>query len=248
MKRTPFIILIFFSILFLVSCKGMFRNGETVTLERSIKKFFNRIQVNDNVNVTLKESNSNNTYVEVTSGEFVIDKLITEVIGDTMLVVRNDNRFDWLRSYDCPFEVTVYYTNLGTIDYQSTGTLKSLDSIKGIFWGIHRRLIINILEGSGDIDLIANCDNVIINYQHGTSKVNISGKAEWSELYTLGFGPIEAENLISKSTSIESTSTCYARVCATKTLNALLYGIDYVYYKGDPDEINCNDYSKLKKL
>lgn len=233
-------------VLSLCSCKGTFKNGDVVTRERDIKKFFNCIQINDNISITLKESESDRQYVEVTSGEFVIDNLTTEVIGDT-LVVRNTNRFDWLRSYNCPFEMTIYYTHLGIINYQGTGSVKSLDSIRGYETDTHTVTNINIMEGSGDIDITVSCNNAAIYYKHGTSKVIVRGKVFWSQISANGFGPIEAENLKSNEVYFNSTSTCYAKVWATDLLQANLDGLDYLYYRGNP-EIVCNRPSKLIKI
>lgn len=245
MKRTSLSITILFSILILVSCKGVFRNGDIIyNQERPIAKPFDCIQINDNISVTLKEDTCQ--YVEITSGKFVIDKLTAEVIGDT-LVLHNNNRFDWLRSYNCPFEMIVHYKNLGIINYQSTGDLRSLDSIRGYYKNDFRVVNINIKEGSGDIDLMVSCNNVGVYYEHGTSKFILRGKVYWSEISTHGFGPIEAENLKSMEVYFSSTSTCYAKVWAIDLLKADLNGLGYLYYKGNPD-ITCNDPDKLKKI
>ncbi len=229
----------------LASCaKAPLTNGDPVTQDRPITQPFSKIDMHDNIDVTLVKSTDGTQHVEVTSGENVIDNIVTEVKGDT-LVIANENALDWIRSYDCPFDVTIYYNSIGSINYYSVGSLTSTDSITGAGDDSGTWFYLNIFEGSGDIDLGINCRDLRVNYKYGTSEVKLHGRAAICYIFHNSFGPLEAENLWTNMTWIVSNSTCYSRVWAETYLCAMLHGLGNTYYKGSPEIEYSHDSSGL---
>ncbi len=274
MKRNAIAVLFSLVSLMTTSCSKMdklFNNGEPVTVQRELDQTFTLISMYNNVNVNLVQSNR--PRLELTCPENLIEKVITEVNGDT-LTIRNENDLNWLRSYDYSIDLTVYFDSLRQIDFASIGTLKSLDSIKGMIeksidtigvsidttetgidtvWNVETSIIrifdLNINEGSGDIDLSIDCNVVKNNFRNGTSQVTLKGKASYSEIIMRSYGVVHAENLHSNFVRVQSQSTNDAYVWARTKLTVWLYSIGNVYYKGSPQIVKyCSGDGQVIKL
>lgn len=244
MKRNLIVVLFFLVSLLACSCsKIVFSNGEPITESRPIGHF-KVISMYNNVNVRLIHDNQRQ--LELTCPKNLIEKVTTEVVGDT-LFIKNENDFNWLRSFNYSIDLTVYYDSLQTINYASIGNLVCTDSISGIVGQYYdttelgidtllvRGLDLNINEGSGRIDLTTNCERIITRFVNGTSDVILRGNVGYSEHLTRSYGVIHAEELNSNLTRVQSSSTNDVYVWTRSNLTVWLYSIGNIYYKGDPE-------------
>ena len=262
MKRNTIAILFFLVSLIATSCSkvdALFSNGELTTESRELNHRFIAISMYNNVNVNLVHDS--HPHMELRCPKNLIEKVTTEIDGDT-LYIKNENEYNWLRSYDYSIDLTVYYDSLRQINFASVGDLRCSDSIKGIpemsidtigmsinttetgidtTWNIQtdwiRNFNLNINEGCGDIDLTLNCDVVKTNFGNGTSKVTLSGVAEYTEIIMRSYGVVHAENLNSNFVRVQSHSTNDAYVWARTKLTVWLYSIGNVYYRGNLEPI-----------
>ena len=261
MKRNVIAVLFFLVSLMAASCSKMdqlFNNGEPVTERREVAHRFSAISMYNNVNVKLVQSNY--PHLELTCPKNLIEKVTTEIEGNT-LVIKNENEYNWLRSFDYSIDLTVYYDSLRQINFASVGDLLCTDSIKGIAEQtidstggfidtitIHN-FNLNINEGCGDIDLTFNCNVVKNNFGNGTSKVTFRGKAEYTEIIMRSYGVVHAEELNSNFVRVQSHSTNDAYVWARSKLTVWLYSIGNVYYKGNPWVVKeCTSDGQVIKL
>ena len=261
MKRNVIAVLFFLVSLMAASCSKMdqlFNNGEPVTERREVAHRFNAISMYNNVNVKLVQSSY--PHLELTCPKNLIEKVTTEIEGDT-LIIKNENEYNWLRSFDYSIDLTVYYDSLRQINFASVGDLLCTDSIKGIAEQtidstggfidtitIHN-FNLNINEGCGDIDLTFNCNVVKNNFGNGTSKVTFRGKAEYTEIIMRSYGVVHAEELNSNFVRVQSHSTNDAYVWARSKLTVWLYSIGNVYYKGNPWVVKeCTSDGQVIKL
>lgn len=261
MKRNVIAVLFFLVSLMATSCSKMdqlFNNGEPVTERREVAHRFNAISMYNNVNVKLVQSSY--PHLELTCPKNLIEKVATEIEGDT-LIIKNENEYNWLRSFDYSIDLTVYYDSLRQINFASVGDLLCTDSIKGIAEQtidstggfidtitIHN-FNLNINEGCGDIDLTFNCNVVKNNFGNGTSKVTFRGKAEYTEIIMRSYGVVHAEELNSNFVRVQSHSTNDAYVWARSKLTVWLYSIGNVYYKGNPWVVKeCTSDGQVIKL
>ena len=246
MKRNVIAVLFFLVSLMFASCSKLepiFSNGEPFTEQREVGHRFVAISMYNNVNVKLVHDR--HPRLELTCPKNLIDKVTTEVEGDT-LFIRNENEYNWLRSFDYSIDLTVYYDSLRQINFASVGDLRSLDSIKGygepsidsvegfVDTVMIRNFNLNINEGCGDIDLTFDCSVVKNNFTNGTSHVTFRGTAEYTEIIMRSYGVVHAENLYSNFVRVQSHSTNDAYVWARTKLTVWLYSIGNVYYKGNP--------------
>lgn len=248
MKRNLTAALFFLVSLIATSCsKSIFSNGVPITESRSIEGTFTSISLFNNVNVNLVHSD--HPHLELNCPENLIDKIITELSGDT-LIIKNNNTFNWLRSFDYSIDLTVYYNDLREITYASIGDLVSSDPLRG-YPSLHTDTIItgndttysqfytdifnlNIIEGSGDINLNFECPVIKNKFSNGTSKVTLSGTAGYAEYVTRSYGLIDASELNANMVVVQSNSTNDVYVWAQSQLDVQLFNIGNVYYKGDP--------------
>ena len=249
MKRNLIAVLCFLVSLATASCsKSVFFNGKPVTESRSIGHF-SAISMFNNVNVTLVESDR--PHLELTCPENLIDNITTELspTGDT-LIIKNENKFNWLRSYDYSIDLTVYFDSLREINFASNGNLVCTDSLRGIKClqtdtiidgndttyqeSFPKMFNLNIHEGSGDIDLTVNSEVVKCSFGNGTSLATLRGVSSYTEINMRSYGAVHAEELVSNFVRVQSFSTNDAYVWAKTGLRAWLYSIGNVYYKGNP--------------
>ena len=261
MQRNVIAILFILVSLMVTSCQKMdalFKNGEPVTEYRTVGQNFTVVSMFNNVNVKLVQDR--HPHLELTCPKNLIEKVTTEVKNDT-LVIKNENDFNWIRSYDYSIDLTVYYDSLRSVNYYSIGDLRSIDSIIGMKAqsidsteiGIDtistHNFILRILEGSGDINLTFNCNVLKTVFSNGTSKVILKGYAGYAEHYLKSYGVIHAEDLNSNIVKVMSQSTNDAYVWAQSVLYAYLYNIGNAYYKGHPwIEAHCEGDGRVIKL
>ena len=271
MKRNVIAVLFFLVSLMAASCSKVFTNGTPVTEHRNLGQRFETICIYNNVNVKLV--NSDRQGIELTCPENLIEKVTTEVKGDS-LIIKNDNEFNWLRSYDYSIDMTVYYDSLREITYAAIGDLCCTDSIRG--YGLmtidtitidtitldsisisvdtiethwNRSFVLRIKEGSGDIDLCFSCDILKTVFSFGTSRVTLRGIAGYTEHYVKSYGCIHAETLNSNIVKVMSESTNDTYVWARSQLIAHLSSIGNVYYKGHPwIQQDCQGEGRVFKL
>ena len=261
MKRNVIAVLCFLVSLAAASCSkvdALFNNGEPVAETREVENHFSAILMYNNVNVKLVHDS--HPHLELTCPKNLIDKVTTEVQGDT-LIIRNENDFNWLRSYDYSIDLTVYYDSLREVNFASVGDLRCTDSIRGYgtlsidttegnvntHWV--RSFNLNINEGCGEIDLTLNCSVVKNNFINGTSRTTLRGRAEYTEIIMRSYGLVHAENLYSNFVRVQSHSTNDAYVWARTKLTVWLYSIGNVYYKGSPQVVKqCTSDGQVFKL
>jgi len=182
MQRSLSVVLYILGSLLITSCSkvdSLFNNGEPITVQREMDQVFHSISMYNNVNVKLVHDN--HPHLELTCPENLIEK-VTTVVEDGVLTVKNENDYNWLRSYDYSIDLTIYYDSISTINYASVGDLFSTDTIRGYGKreidttesGFHtlwtRSFYININEGCGDIDLAVKCNVFKTDFNNGTSE------------------------------------------------------------------------------
>lgn len=246
MERNRIAVLFFLVSIVMASCTKMdtlFNNGEPITEQRNVEKNFSAISMSNNVNVRLVHDRR--PRLELTCPKNLIEKVTTEIVGDT-LHIKNENDFNWLRSFDYSIDLTVYYDSLRLINYASIGNLLCTDSIKGIAeqtidttemdidttWT--NSFYLNINEGCGNIDLTFDCGVLKTRFNNGTSEVTLRGQSSYTEINMRSYGVVHAENLNSNFVRVQSYSTNDAYVWARTKLTVWLHSIGNVYYKGSP--------------
>jgi hypothetical protein len=185
---------------------------------------FSGIKMYDNIDVELVASNF--AQIELIGGNKLLDAITTEVENNN-LILRNTSECSFLRSSDRPIKAIIYYTNLDSIIYRSNGNLTALGAIKSDTFKI------DIFEGSGNIRLILKTSKSYLNYHFGTADLYVEGNSNVNYIYQVSYGPIDARELRTEYTYLESRSPNNCYVQSNISLEATINGPGNVYYSGN---------------
>jgi len=230
------VLLFIFSFFLMVSCEknsvgDCFKStGSVSTVERPVTGF-HTVVLKDNVNLVLNKDNSNSITIE--AGKNLLSKIISEV-NDSVLTIQNTNSCNWVRSYDTPITVYLTFANLDTIQYQSIGDIRSIDTIH------MDNLTINVTEGSGEINFIVEAKTLYCNIHYGTADIKMRGNANVCYVYSNSFGLINNLDLNADLVYLNNRGSNDVYVKANKTLGVTIENIGNVYYKGNPTDISFN--------
>ncbi|MGN0033660.1 MAG: GIN domain-containing protein [Candidatus Limimorpha sp.] len=232
MKRI-IIFLLLSIVIILPSCKKVpLSVGETITVSRELQGF-NKMIINDDVNVTMIKADTN--YIEISAGKNLMPNIITET-SDGNLVIRNDNAMNWIRTYDYTIDAKLYFKEITDITHSGSGFLKSQNQIND---SCNDHIRITILHACGDIDLEINDGSAIsIDYTQGTSALKLRGTGN-RHIYIgkRSYGIIDISDLGVTKATVKNFSSGDCYVAPSDTLNAYIYNLGNIYYKGNPSEI-----------
>jgi hypothetical protein len=203
--------------------------GKNLTIEREVSENFTKVKLENNIDLVLTQGPSYKITLE--GGENLLPGIDTE-IKDSMLTIRNNNKFNWVRSYDkkiIAYVTAPYFLQLG---YEGTGTITNNDTLR------EDSLFINAYGGSGYITLCikTRISHMAINY--GSADINISGTSDNNFIYAGSFGPFHCLDLVTKNTYMtnKGTNDCYINV--TNHLEYDIKGLGNIYYSGNPLNIS----------
>ncbi len=215
------------------------QTGEIVTETRPVQDF-HFIDVYDNINLILTQDSVMHQ-IRVEAGENLINGIKTE-IDSGRLVLSNENTCNWLRSFEVPVNVYLTFTRLDTILFQAAGNITCTNT-----WA-NDSIYINIIEGTGDVNLKIHVSKSTMQIRYGTVNFQVEGKSSVTYISSRGYGPFHAENLQSKFTYVYTFSPNDVFVYAEEELGAEIANIGNVYYTGSPAQIDVNAYGGGKLI
>jgi hypothetical protein len=205
--------------------------GDVVSEIREAK-WINCIEVHDNISLILK-CDSLQPGISVEAGENLLDGIETS-IDSNKLILRNNNRCEWLRSFEVPVHVYVTVKNLDTLIYRSSGNVKCQNYL------VNDSIQVDIWEGAGTLDLKVLSDKIFLYIHQGTADLKVSGTSGVTFLSSKGLGPVDCLDLSSRLAYVYTLSPndCYINVI--DVLDVTIENIGNVYYKGNPFDIDVN--------
>ena len=93
-------------------CKCLKSNGKQVEQHRSLNSF-NKIVLRDNVNLTILQDTINDMVLNVPEN---LANFVKTEVKDSVLNISNDNRCNWLRSFNIEINAFVRTNNLKNIE------------------------------------------------------------------------------------------------------------------------------------
>jgi hypothetical protein len=202
-----------------------------VIKEKRLVSDFDSINVGDYVNLIITQDSVNSVTVE--SGKNIIDGITTE-INDHLLVIRNKNTCNWLRSYNVPVNVYISVINLRKVYYEASGNISSTNTITS------GNFTVLVSGGCGTIDLNMNVNEGYFRLEQGTVDFKLHGHCSISTIYAGDFGFFDCKDLITGYSFVTNrgSNDCYVRV--SQYLEANINSIGNIYYTGTPDTIVTN--------
>jgi len=208
-------------------CNCLKSEGAQTTEIRDLPEF-TAVELDHNIDLVVKQDTFYK--VEVTCGKNLIDGISTEV-NYGKLVLNNNNKCNWLRDLDNKFTVTITVKDLVAIENFGAGNINFQDTLHTNVFQIDNR------EGSGNLNLILDCNEAYLKTHTGPADIIASGKVNYCYVYCAGNGYFRGRQLESKDVYVQSVSTgnCYVNAS-----NSLTVRIEYdgdVYYTGNPATI-----------
>lgn len=224
-------ILLIMSIILVFSCKEpvirdcYIKSGTSVTEVRQTTEF-TRLIINGDFQVNVEQSDS--CLIIVKSYSNLIDGVITRVDSST-LTIEDDIRCKWIRNQDEQNTIWILMKSLEYIDFRATGNLFSPGTING-----DKPLVIEVHDGSGNMDLALDFENIYI-YQHiATGNIRISGLCNTLELYTESLGIVDCRTLECYKVIVNHDGSNNIYIFPEYLLNANITSSGNIFYKGNP--------------
>lgn len=213
------------------SCKkgeeaGCFTPTGDIKKESRSLENFSKLTLYDNINVILIPGNENKAEVE--AGENLIPGISTKVENGE-LIITNENRCNFTRSYKYDVNVYVTYISLREITHYGGGKFSNQDTMQQSYFGITQ------YSGAGDFDFTFDCDSVIALLHTGAGNLYAKGKVNYGYFYAASNSIFKCEDLEVQSLHINNKTTGNFYVYAIVNLLVEVFSNSTVYYKGSPN-------------
>jgi hypothetical protein len=202
-------------------------NGSEITEVRNPGKF-RMISVNDKIEVTIVQGPE--CKVEVTAGEHIMKNITTEIRGDSILVMENTSRCNFVRGYKKKVHIKV------TMPYVSWIGNYSVSSIKMAPNFVQDSLLFVRNENSGDTYIYGDFKTITTS-SHGNGDIYLTGTAKYLNVYMFGTNFTHSENFtVSEVLNISTLSVgdAYINLNTTKRLEYYIWKSGSINYLGTP--------------
>lgn len=207
------------------ACDCIKRTGPIVIQKREISGF-DKIIVYDNVNVLITQDSIFEVLVEAGKN---LRGLITTEVSDRTLVINNNNRCNWARSYKEPLNIYIKMPVIKYITSDGTGTIKSLNTITTDTFDVQTK-------NSGNIELIVN-NAKIISHMHGAGDLTLHGYTNEHACDIGGTAFLRCQDLQTQYTWVHSFTTGICYVSVNNFLECQIDKIGDIYCYGNPTTV-----------
>lgn len=198
--------------------------GKTITEVRQVNSF-NRISVDDGINVFIRQDNHYS--LSVKGGKNIIDMVETDVSGQS-LNIRNKNKCNWVRSFKRSIDVYVSVIELREIDYAGHGDIIFQNQINA------DNFYLNMNNASGSVQANLNSNYVELKVHSGPADIIAQGLCDEVVIFNAGNGNIDALALASNHSLSINRNTGKVFVNASQSLKAEIYESGSIFYRGSP--------------
>ncbi|MGD1844879.1 MAG: head GIN domain-containing protein [Salibacteraceae bacterium] len=231
------------SVLLLMGCSKEARwdcfkgSGSETEVTRSLSAF-HQLDVYDDVRVVLVPDTL--YQVRVVAWEQLIDQVETSV-EDSTLVLRNNNRCNWVRDLSKHPTVYVHTVELKKVGHNGSEAISCADTLRTPVFDLDHWV------GGGDITLLLQTDKSFIRQHTGISRLQIFGATDELFAYSASNGFMELENFPGRVVTVSHTGIGDIYVHALDRLSVRIEDIGNVFYSGSPNEIETfiDDNGKL---
>ena len=197
-------------ILLLIGCKKAenrhcFKSiGNEIVKEFSLD-YFEKLELYQHIEFVLVQDTINK--VVLTGGKNLLND-ISIAVSDKTLIMKNNNKCNFLRRYDKVVKAEIHFINLLALDFRGTESVTNIGSLNS-FW-----FTLVSIDGSGSVNLNLNADIVNV-YAASYTDFTFTGQAGEAEFTLRSNSFCDTYGLkLKKSLKIESSSVGLAKVNA----------------------------------
>lgn len=223
-------IVVLFSLFLLLSCDEnqlLESSGKIVSKEISVD-FFDKINISEGIELHMTDENE--TKVEITAGENVIDKVTFSVI-DNQLFIDAKSANKMFQSYE-PVKIYISVDDLDTVYSSSQFNVYSENVLN--FTNFHLQSGLFEDTASGEFHLKVNCNSLFVE-DNRASFYNISGNVtDLSVNFYNGDERFEGANLIAQNVYVFQRSSNDIIVNPQQRISGTIYSTGNVVLKNNP--------------
>ncbi|MBI5219712.1 MAG: DUF2807 domain-containing protein [Bacteroidia bacterium] len=204
------------------------RTGKIVTEERVLNNFTD-IEIMNKFTIEIIEDSVNKAIIK--GGENLLP-LVKSDVSENKLVLKNNNRCNWARSYSKDIKIELHVKKINNIYVNDLCDITSANKLhtETMYIEVNKNMV-------SHIDLSINCTNFLFKQFSGTGTYTFKGVADSSYYFFKGTGYIYSNGLQCNTTHIVNQSTGDIHVVAAHKLFVEYTGKGDVYYSGNPQEI-----------
>ncbi len=187
------------------------------------------VAVFDDVDVIFSDSVPVNE-AWVVGGKYLLDWINVVSQGDS-IVITNENKGNWLRSYNKRPQVKMNPYGIHAIHYNASGTVScEVPFVRDSLW-------LDIQRGGGVVELKVETYLFSVNNATGSTGITVSGNSHISYIYSACFGPVNCKDLCSQQLFLTNNGYADMHARAIVFFDALIGSSGDVYYYGNPEQV-----------
>lgn len=226
------LLILFLSISF-ITCKkanrfDCFKSTGTIVTEIRTLGYFDIIDVYNNVNVFLIQDTVN--FTEIKAGKNLISNIETSIV-ENRLLVKNNNKCNFTRSYKHAIEIYIHFKKLNELIYRGTGPIVSVNTI------VNDKFTFNSWDGTDTVKLKLEVPLVYANIHTGVADLIVEGHAAQLYAYAKGSGTFRMLGFKCNFVYTDNQSSSDHYFYVQQKLEALVQYVGNTYYQGQPIEI-----------
>ena len=190
--------------------------------KRAIGQFDNLL-VNSDIDVIWHDSSEN--LLVVRCGRNLLRKVKTEVEGKT-LILKNENRCNWVRSYDNPMQIDLYSKAPYLITLKGFGTFTTEDSLKTTPLTIQD-------YGAGLVNLKVKVGEFYLDFD-SPNDCKVAGETDKAVYSIQRYGKLRAENMVVNQLILTMRGENDAWISVRDSVKGNHESQRTVYLKGNP--------------
>lgn len=218
-----------------ISCKrenssDCFKSTGNIIKEERVAGDIKTIELKSSINLIISQDTVNKITVE--AGENLLPLIITEMNNDT-LVIKNNNKCNWVRSFKKAINVYLTVTDLAQITSYGSGDITSTNTLTNNFF------MLEMWTGGGSANLNINASISNFKIHTGSGDITVKGFSNFNYIYIRSNGWMWCDSLFTNYTEVNSLGTGDCYVNTYQTLNVSIYYKGNVYYSGNPPKVNA---------
>ena len=236
MKVTAYIILI----LIVFSCKKpedracIKSTGELKTVEINVPTF-DKLWLGPHMKYVLVQDTVEK--VVISGGENLLNFITTNVENNT-LVITNENKCNFLRTYKKNITVEIHVKDLIKVEFEGTKELSCQNQL------VQNNVLFLIRDGAGEVNLNLLANSLTTIVTHGWGNFKLEGTVNFLklEVKSNGFGSTYNMDVNDSIYVISTTAENIAVNCDNALMRAEIGSIGDIEYKGFPSFLQLDKY------
>lgn len=214
--------------------------GGASSIEISLEEF-NKIYMGPHIKYVLIQSDEEKVVIE--GGKNLLNFIETSVV-DKKLSITNNNKCNWLRSYDKVVTVYIYVKDIINIEFEGTHEVTCYNVLDVT------DLSLTIRDGAGAFNLNVNGNSLHATITHGWGNFKLSGNVNYLSLDIRSNGFGDAYDLtVNDSLKVVSNTTELVKMNPNNCLlRAQSFSSGDIWYVGAPTFIEYNAYATGKLI